>query len=160
ERDRCESFCATLGVPVVLSAQTHAPFGMITTEVVTVQALAPDDQLHLWRSALNADDSTSDRAGLRQLTTQFSLPAHGIRTATAAVRRQTAAAQGDKDIGRLAWQAGLAQARAGLDDLGRRVEPRATMDDLVLPAQQRALLDEIVAHVRQRAVVHEEWGFS
>ena len=64
------------------------------------------------------------------------------------------------DISQLAWQAGLAEARVGLDELGRRVEPRATMDDLVLPAQQRVVLDEIVSHVRQRALVHEEWGFS
>jgi hypothetical protein len=160
ERDRCEAFCATLGVPVVLSAGTPAPFGMITTEVVEIPPLAPDDQLHLWRSALNGD-AVGVGEGLRQLTTQFSLPAHAIRAATAAVRRQVASAPGaEAHIPRLAWQAGLAEARVGLDELGRRVEPRATMDDLVLPAQQRAVLDEIVAHVRQRALVHEEWGFS
>jgi hypothetical protein len=156
ERDRCESFCATLGVPVVLSAGTRAPFEMITTEIGAIAPLDAEDQLHLWRSALNGDG-----AGLRQLTTQFSLPAHAIRAATAAVRRQVAAAPGaPADIPRLAWQAGLAEARVGLDELGRRVEPRATMDDLVVPGQQRAVLDEIVAHVRQRARVHEEWGFS
>jgi hypothetical protein len=160
ERDRCEPFCATLGVPVVLSAGTHGPFEMITSEIVAVPPLAPDDQLHLWRSTLG-DNAIGDEAGLGQLTTQFSLSAHAIRTASAAVRRQVAAApDAAPDISRLAWQAGLAQARAGLDDLGRRVEPRAGRDDLVLPAQQRAVLDEIVAHVRQRALVHEEWGFS
>jgi hypothetical protein len=161
DRDRCESFCATLGVPVVLSAGTSASFEMITNEIVAIPPLAPDDQLHLWRSALGGDGGASDDEGLRQLTTQFSLPAHAIRAATAAVRRQVAAAPDTAaDIPRLAWQAGLAEARVGLDELGRRVEPRATMDDLVLPAQQRAVLDEIVAHVRQRALVHEEWGFS
>jgi ATPase family associated with various cellular activities (AAA)/Winged helix domain, variant len=160
DRDRCGPFCASMGVPVVLSAGTDAPFEMITTEVVRIPALAPDDQLHLWRSVLNGDAATDD-VGLRQLTTQFSLPAHAVRAAAAAVRRQLAAApETAADIPRLAWQAGLAEARIGLDELGRRVEPRAAMDDLVLPAQQRAVLDEIVAHVRQRARVHEEWGFS
>jgi hypothetical protein len=161
ERDRCESFCATLGVPAVLCAGTPGSFGMITTESVAVPALDPDDQLHLWRSALNGDGAVGDVAGLRQLTSQFSLPAHAIRAASAVVRRQVAGVpDGAADVGRLAWNAGLAEARVGLDELGRRVEPRATMDDLVLPAQQRAFLGEIVAHVRQRARVHEEWGFS
>jgi ATPase family associated with various cellular activities (AAA)/Winged helix domain, variant len=168
ERDRCEPFCAALGVPVVLSAAAHAPFEMITTEIVAVPPLAPEDQLQLWRSALNGD---GDAAGLAELTTQFSLPAHAIRAATAAVRRQVAAVRDaagfdttgpdtTMDISRLAWQAGLAEARVGLDELGRRIEPRAAMADLVLPGQQRAVLDEIVAHVRQRVRVHEEWGFS
>jgi hypothetical protein len=161
ERERCDSFCASMGVPVVLSAGTQAAFEMITTDVVAIPPLDPGDQLHLWRSGLNGDGAAHDGAALRQLTTQFSLPAHAIRAATAAVRRQVAVAPDiAADIPRLAWQAGLAEARVGLDELGRRVEPRATMDDLVLPAQQRAVLDEIVAHVRQRARVHEEWGFS
>jgi hypothetical protein len=180
EQDRCETFCATLGVPVVLSAGTSGSFGMITSDVVAVPPLAPDDQLHLWHSALSgaraegaraegalADGARADGAGegLRQLTAQFSLPAHAIRASAAAVRQQVAAAHAAApgaapDIGRLAWQAGLAEARVGLDELGRRVEPRAARDDLVLPAQQRAVLDEIVAHVRQRALVHEDWGFS
>jgi hypothetical protein len=139
---------------------------MITNEVVAVPPLAPDDQLHLWRSALNGNGADKDGAdgageGLGRLTAQFSLPAHAIRAAAASVRRRADAAPGTgPDIGRLAWQAGLAEARVGLDELGRRVEPRATMDDLVLPAPQRAVLDEIVAHVRQRALVHEDWGFS
>jgi ATPase family associated with various cellular activities (AAA) len=161
DRDRCGPFCASMVVPVVLSAETDAPFEMITAEVVRIPALEPDDQLHLWRSALNGDGPDDGGTGLRQLTTQFSLPAHAIRAAAAAVRRQLAALpEAAADIPRLAWQAGLAEARVGLDELGRRVEPRATMDDLVLPAQQRAVLDEIAAHVRQRARVHEEWGFS
>jgi hypothetical protein len=156
ERDRCESFCAALGVPVVVSAETQASFEMITTDVTAIPPLDPDDQFNLWHEALDADED-----GLRELAAQFSLPAHAIRSATAAVRRQLAAApDAAADIPRLAWQAGLAEARVGLDELGRRVEPRATMDDLVLPAQQRAVLDEIMAHVRQRARVHEEWGFS
>ena len=150
-----------MGVPVVLSAGTQAAFEMITTDIVVIPPLDPDDQLHLWRSGLNGDGAAHDAAALRQLTTQFSLPAHAIRAATEAVRQQVAVAPDTAaDVPRLAWQAGLAEARVGLDELGRRVEPRATMDDLVLPGQQRAVLDEIVAHVRQRARVHEEWGFS
>jgi SpoVK/Ycf46/Vps4 family AAA+-type ATPase len=60
----------------------------------------------------------------------------------------------------LAWQAGRAEARVALDELGPRLEPRATRHDLVLPAPQRVILDEIVAHVRQRATVYQEWGFD
>ena len=65
----------------------------------------------------------------------------------------TSSARTTADLGQLAWQAGLAQARIALDELGRRVEPRASWDDLVLPGAQRVILDEIAAHVRQRATV-------
>jgi hypothetical protein len=188
ERRRGEAFCAALSVPVVLSADSPAAFGMIRTETVAVPQLGPAEQLRLWRSAFSSRDALggqgargqqgapgghgshgengafgeqADDAGLSQLATQFSLPAHAIRAAAADVRREIAAHGGGRgDIARLAWQAGLAQARLPLTELGRRVEPRATRDDLVLPPQQRAILDQIVAHVRQRARVHEEWGFS
>ena len=64
------------------------------------------------------------------------------------------------DISRLAWQAGLAEARIALDQLGRRVEPSAGWDDLVVPEQQRLTLAEVTAHVRQRATVYQDWGFE
>ncbi|WP_344342516.1 ATP-binding protein, partial [Kitasatospora putterlickiae] len=65
-----------------------------------------------------------------------------------------------RDVSPLAWQAGLAEARMSLDELGRRVEPRARWEDLVLAERQRATLHEIVAHVRRRATVYQEWGFE
>ncbi|MFJ8622353.1 ATP-binding protein [Kitasatospora sp. NPDC093550] len=64
------------------------------------------------------------------------------------------------DVSRLAWLAGLVEARMSLDELGRRVEPRAGWDDLVLEERQLATLREIVAHVRRRGTVYQEWGFE
>ena len=165
-----DSFCAGLAVPAALSGDEPAPLTWMRVERVEVPPLGADEQLRLWQSALNGvrgeGPATTD-AGLRQLVTQFSLPAHVIRSAGASVCRQLAADRPDTgggepaaDISRLAWQAGLAEARVALDQLGRRVEPGAGWDDLVVPEQQRLILAEVTTHVRQRAAVYQDWGFE
>ena len=197
-----DEFCGRLGVPVALSCDRPAPAGSMRAQRLTVPPLGPGDQLRLWRSALDGLGGGPAEVGLRQLVTQFSLPAHVIRAAGAAVHRElgasadggsengasadggpqngrptdggpengthadgsqqngAAAGGGPADVCRLAWRAGLAQARIALDELGQRVEPRAGWDDLVVPGQQRTTLREIAAHVRQRATVYQDWGFE
>jgi hypothetical protein len=169
---QADSFCARLAVPAALSGDEPAPLMSTRAERFTVPPLDAGEQLRLWQSALNGSNggrSGSTDAGLRRLVAQFSLPAHVIRAAGASVRSQVAAGATDSgpgdagpeaDISRLAWQAGLAEARVALDRLGRRVEPSAGWGDLVLPEQQRLILSEIAAHVRQRAVVYQGWGFE
>ncbi len=171
-----DGFLSSVAVPLAVSGDDPLPILSLPGSRLTVPALGRAEQLRLWASALNGatHDGVSAgggapgaaiagpaKAGLRQLVAQFSLPAHVIRAAGASVRHQvTSGAHTPADIGRLAWQAGLAEARVALDELGRRVEPRASWDDLVLPGPQRVILDEIAAHVRQRATVYEDWGFD
>ncbi|MFF7454610.1 ATP-binding protein [Kitasatospora sp. NPDC008115] len=151
-----ESFLASLAVPLVVSGDDPPPAGASDRTRLTVPPLGPEEQLAVWTAALDgAPGITKD--GLRSLAAQFSLPSHLIRSAATTARR---AAEDGRDIGPLAWHAGLAEARMSLDELGRRVEPRAGWEDLVLAERQRATLREIVAHVRRRGTVYQEWGFE
>ncbi|MGW2786947.1 ATP-binding protein [Streptomyces populi] len=154
-----EAFFAELAVPLVVSSSEPPPADSAAggRERVTVEPLTPDEQLRLWSDALDGVPELS-QGQLRALVAQFSLPAHVIRTAGASVRR--AVGSEPSGAGRLAWLAGLTEARVALDELGRRIEPRAGWADLVLAERQRETLREVVAHVRQRGTVYQEWGFE
>ncbi|MFE4519293.1 ATP-binding protein [Kitasatospora sp. NPDC056783] len=151
-----EALLAALAVPVVLSGTEPLP-GPAARARLRVPELAPEEQLGLWTAAMDGVAGIGEPE-LRGLVAQFSLPAHVIRSAAGVARR--AAAEGVGDVSRLAWQAGLTEARMSLDELGRRVEPGAGWDDLVLEERQRDILREIVAHVRRRGTVYQEWGFE
>ncbi|MEU5268980.1 AAA family ATPase [Streptomyces hygroscopicus] len=173
-----DAFIDGAAVPLVVSSPDPRHTGRPRGERVTVPALDDTEQLALWADAF-ADIPRVEEAHLRSLVAQFQLPPHIIRSAAAAVRRDLPDpdpdpdADADADAGldtgtdtdaldptELAWRAGLIEARIGLDELGRRIEPEAAWDDLVLPDHQSRILREIVAHVRQRATVHQEWGFA
>ncbi|SFS96549.1 ATP-binding protein [Saccharopolyspora flava] len=149
-----EAFARSTAVPLVLSSAEPRPSSSVRGQRFSVPTLDDDEQLELWREAF-ADVPDVSEADLGNLVAQFSLPPHVVSSAAASVRR----GEGDDAAG-LAWQAGLHEARMGLDELGRRIEPDAGWNDLVLPERQMRVLREIVAHVRQRATVHHEWGFS
>ncbi|WP_380283521.1 ATP-binding protein [Kitasatospora purpeofusca] len=151
-----ESFLASLAVPLVVSGDDPPPAGAPDRARLTVPPLGPEEQLAIWTAALDGAPGITE-GGLRALAAQFSLPGHVIRSAAATARR---AAGDGRDLGPLAWHAGLLEARMSLDELGRRVEPRAGWEDLVLEERQRATLREIVAHVRRRGTVYQEWGFE
>jgi hypothetical protein len=162
-----EAFVAGLAVPVLLSStDPRTTGGRVRAERVTVAPLSADEQLLIWAQALDGVPGVTEH-DLRDLVAQFSLPGHVIRDAATAVRRADGDGDGNgngngdsNDPTRLAWAAGLCQARMALDELGRRIEPRASWDDLVLAERQRAVLREVIAHVRQRSTVHQEWGFE
>ncbi|MEZ0112596.1 hypothetical protein ABH920_006619 [Catenulispora sp. EB89] len=158
---RAEAVLAAGTTPFALSSPDPLPTLRVHRERVGASMPTTEEQHLLWASTLNGTAALAEPK-LRELVSQFSLPAHVIRAAGVAVRHaaegQDAAA--DQDPGELLWRAGLAEARMGLADLGRRVEPRASWDDLVLPTAQRTILREIVAHVRQRATVYRDWGFD
>ncbi|MFC0111333.1 ATP-binding protein [Kibdelosporangium aridum] len=153
-----DAFISPLDVPILVSNEDGGSADRRRRRF-TVPALTSDEQYQLWSVELNGHATNGSRpvddAELSGLVAQFSLPAHVIRDAGRAVRQEPGA-----DVSRRAWQAGLAEARMVLDDLGNRIEPRATRDELVLPAQQRGVLAEIVAHVRQRGTVYQQWGFE
>ncbi|MCX4910040.1 ATP-binding protein [Streptomyces sp. NBC_00878] len=158
QRAATDAFLAGAAVPVVVSSpdprQTDRPHG----ERVAVPHLDDEEQLDLWAGAFE-DVADIGESELRSLVAQFQLPPHVVRSAAAAVRRDLPG-EDELDAGRLAWRAGLNEARIGMDELGRRIEPEAGWGDLVLHERQTSVLREIVAHVRQRATVHQEWGFA
>ncbi|WP_240812706.1 ATP-binding protein [Streptomyces sp. DASNCL29] len=158
-----DAFIEAAAVPLVVSSEDPRRTGRPRGERVTVPGLDDSEQLALWTDAF-ADVPRIEEAHLRSLVAQFQLPPHVIRSAAAAVRRDltdvTDVTDAPLDPAELAWRAGLIEARIGLDELGRRIEPEAAWDDLVLADHQARILREIVAHVRQRATVHQEWGFA
>ncbi|QLJ02397.1 ATP-binding protein [Streptomyces sp. NEAU-sy36] len=153
-----EAFLAGAAVPVVVSSEDPLPTGRPHGTRVAVPRLDDDEQLALWADAF-ADVADLTDAELRSLVAQFQLPPHVVRSAAAAVGRRLPHEE-ETDAAELAWRAGLEEARVGMDELGRRIEPRAGWHDLVLHDRQTAVLREIVAHVRQRPTVHQEWGFA
>ncbi|MFD4584341.1 ATP-binding protein [Streptomyces sp. NPDC058434] len=156
-----DAFVGSAAVPLVVAAADPRPSDRPNGERVTVPALGNEEQLGLWTEAFGSapEVSTDD---LRDLVAQFSLPPHLIRSAGATAVREIRAAGRDTvaDAAALAWRAGLAEARAGMDELGRRIEPQAGWGDLVLAERQAKILREIVAHVRRRPTVLQEWGFE
>ncbi|RNG19602.1 ATP-binding protein, partial [Streptomyces botrytidirepellens] len=153
-----DAFIAGAAVPLVVSSQEPRPTTQPRGERVTVPRLDDAEQLNLWADAF-ADVPEVEEAHLRSLVAQFQLPPHVIRSAAASVRRDLPD-EDELNATELAWRAGLTEARIGLDELGRRIEPRATWGDLVLAERQSRILREIVAHVRQRGTVYQEWGFA
>ncbi|MEV8310349.1 AAA family ATPase [Streptomyces flavidovirens] len=153
-----DAFIESAAVPLVVSSpdprQTARPRG----ERVTVPALDTEEQLGVWADAFEAVPEVSEE-DLKDLVEQFSLPPHLIRSAGATVVRDLPG-EDELDATGLAWRAGLTEARMGMDELGRRIEPQAGWGDLVLAERQLRVLREIVAHVRQRATVYQEWGFA
>ncbi|MFD6168659.1 ATP-binding protein [Streptomyces coeruleorubidus] len=153
-----EAFLAGAAVPVVVSSadprRSDRPHGTR----VSVPRLDDEEQLGLWADAFQGVADLED-GELRSLVAQFQLPPHVVRSAAATVRRELPY-EDELDAVQLAWRAGLDEARMGMDELGRRIEPQAGWDDLVLHERQTNVLREIVAHVRQRATVHQEWGFA
>ncbi|MGG7571910.1 ATP-binding protein [Streptomyces sirii] len=153
-----DAFIAGAGVPLVVSSPDPRQTGQPRGERVTVPKLNDEEQLGLWTNAF-ADIPEVTARHVQSLVAQFQLPPHVVRSAAAAVRRDLPHADG-LDAAELAWRAGLTEARMGLDELGRRIEPRAGWDDLVLAGRQLRILQEIVAHVRQRGTVYQDWGFA
>lgn len=153
-----DAFIESAAVPLVVSSpdprQTARPRG----ERVTVPALDTEEQLGVWASAFEDVPEVSED-DLKDLVEQFSLPPHLIRSAGATVVRDLPG-EDELDATGLAWKAGLTEARMGMDELGRRIEPQAAWGNLVLAERQLRILREIVAHVRQRATVYQEWGFA
>ncbi|MDI3421230.1 ATP-binding protein [Streptomyces luteolus] len=156
-----DAFLAGAAVPMVVSSPDPRRTEQARGERVTVPRLDDEEQLGLWAGAFEGV-TDMDEHELRSLVAQFQLPPHVVRTAASIVGRDTPGLTADDatDPARLAWNAALEEARIGMDELGRRIEPEAGWGDLVLHERQTSVLREIVAHVRQRATVHQEWGFA
>ncbi|WP_307716980.1 AAA family ATPase [Streptomyces sp. V4I23] len=153
-----DAFVESAAVPLVVSGSEPRRTARARGERVLVPPLDADEQLGVWTDAFAGVPEVSED-DLRDLVAQFSLPPHLVRSAGAAVARDLPG-EDELDATDLAWRAGLTEARMGMDELGRRIEPQADWGDLVLADRQLRVLREIVAHVRQRPTVYQEWGFA
>ncbi len=140
------AFLLRYSAPVMLSGLERQRVPHRTTLPLEVDKPTAPEQRELWRMHLGLEQDSV----IEQMTTQFSLSAHGIR----------AIAQGTSADRTELWGAARAHARPKLDDLAQRLSTTAVWDDLILPDAQRRILIDITAHVRQRQTVYEQWGFA
>ncbi|HFE32022.1 MAG TPA: AAA family ATPase [Gammaproteobacteria bacterium] len=112
-----------------------------------------EEQQQLWADALQ------EQAGdyPQRLAQQFSFNPQQIHTlARLAVNvpRNDTPAESDS-----LWQSCRNAARAGMEQLARRIDAKAHWDQLVLPKEQKDLLQHITQQVAWRGRVYEDWGF-
>ncbi|MCB9128397.1 MAG: ATP-binding protein [Ardenticatenales bacterium] len=121
-----------------------------------------EEQVALWQRALGPTESTLT-GQVTEIVAQFSLGAHAIHTAAAAVLGQVEDSRKAGETERLVstlWEACRQQNRPQLEELAQRIDPIASWEDLVLPSTQIHLLREAAAQVRQRMKVYHDWGFA
>jgi len=120
---------------------------------IEVNKPTPEEQEQLWTEALQGQGGNLPQ----QLAEQFSFSQNEIqRLAEAALKKSSRA---DKPLPEVLWQACRIAARAGMEQLARRIDAKADWEQLVLPAEQKNLLQQITDQVAQRNRVYEEWGF-
>lgn len=113
----------------------------------------PQEQQQLWHQALQGQQQVQSR----RLAEQFSFTQAEIKRLAKAATNQTATS--DNAVTGDVWQACRLAARAGMEQLARRIDAKADWDHLVLPPEQKALLQQITDQVAQRNRVYEDWGF-
>lgn len=123
---------------------------------------SPAEQEQLWAQALQGHALQK----AQQLVEQFSFNQSEINRIAHSVLSDSAKKNSD-DIDSLVspnldadiWQACRLTARAGMEQLAKRIDVKSNWDQLVLPPEQKALLQQITNQVSQRNRVYEEWGF-
>lgn len=120
---------------------------------VEINKPTPREQQRLWSDLLQEQDNGHSE----RLAEQFSFSQSEIQQLA---RKSLIHCQGSKAAlnGEL-WQACRLAARAGMEQLARRIDTKATWDQLVLPVEQKELLQSIVGQVAYRNHVYEGWGF-
>ncbi|WP_372740487.1 ATP-binding protein [Neptunomonas sp.] len=120
---------------------------------VEINKPTPQEQRLLWRDLLQEQDNGHSE----RLAEQFSFSQDEIQRLA---KKSLTHCQGSKIAlnGEL-WQACRLAARAGMEQLARRIDTKATWDQLVLPNEQKELLQSIVGQVAYRNHVYEGWGF-
>ncbi|MCF6256969.1 MAG: ATP-binding protein [Gammaproteobacteria bacterium] len=124
---------------------------------VEINKPTPEEQQQLWAEALQ--DKANDQP--QRLAEQFSFSQNEINRLAKTVLDQSS---GNEPSSRQPentnlWQACRIAARAGMEQLARRIDAKATWKQLVLPPEQKALLHQITDQVAYRNRVYEDWGF-
>ncbi|MCF6231435.1 MAG: ATP-binding protein [Gammaproteobacteria bacterium] len=124
---------------------------------VEINKPTPEEQQQLWAEALQGQANDQPQ----RLAEQFSFGQSEIRRlAQSALDEPTEnEAALNSAIDKELWQACSIAARAGMEQLARRIDAKATWEQLVLPPEQTALLNQITDQVAQRNRVYSDWGF-
>ena len=120
---------------------------------VEINKPTPEEQQQLWTQVLQ--DQANDQP--QRLAEQFSFSQSEIKRL--AERSQMESSQEKLELHKSLWQICRIKARAGMEQLARRINAKADWNQLVLPAEQSALLHQITDQVAQRNRVYEDWGF-
>ena len=124
---------------------------------VEVNKPTPQEQEQLWTESLQGKANDQPQ----RLAEQFSFsPGEIKRLAHSALdepstKESALTLAADEKL----WQACRIAARAGMEQLARRIDVKANWNQLVLPQEQNALLHQITDQVAQRNRVYEDWGF-
>ena len=134
----------------IADAKTRTAHNQFTIEI---NKPTPEEQQQLWTQALQGQ--TSDQP--QRLAEQFSFSQNEINRLAKSALDTSAENEpaADKDL----WQACRVAARAGMEQLARRIDAKADWNQLVLPPAQSALLHQITDQVAHRNRVYEDWGF-
>ena len=124
---------------------------------VEVNKPTPEEQEQLWTKNLQGKANAQPQ----RLAEQFSFsPGEIKRLAHSALDEpSTNESALNSAANEELWQACRIAARAGMEQLARRIDVKANWNQLVLPQEQNALLHQITDQVAQRNRVYEDWGF-
>lgn len=113
----------------------------------------PEEQDALWVEALQGQANGQ----AQRIAEQFSFNKSDIaHLATIAIDESS---ENETLLNNNLWQACRIRARAGMEQLARRIDAKANWEQLVLPPEQKSLLHQITDQVVQRNQVYESWGF-
>ena len=124
---------------------------------VEVNKPTPEEQQQLWTESLQGKANDQPQ----RLAEQFSFSTGEIkRLAHSALDEPSENESALTSVSNVElWQACRIAARAGMEQLARRIDVKANWNQLVLPQEQNALLHQITDQVAQRNRVYEDWGF-
>lgn len=121
---------------------------------IEVDKPTPEEQEQLWIEVLD----TTDVDQPQRLAEQFSFNQRDIKRLASIVGDQSMDIH-EPGFGNNLWEACRIEARAGMEQLARRIDTKADWEQLVLPPEQKALLRQITDQVAQRNRVYDDWGF-
>lgn len=120
---------------------------------IEINKPTPNEQKQLWTKAIkNLKTDLPQR-----LAEQFSFNQNEINHLSSIALNKTSTNEGslDKEL----WESCRITARAGMEQLARKIDTKATWDQLVLPSEQSNLLHQITDQISCRNRVYEDWGF-
>ena len=120
---------------------------------VEINKPTPEEQEQLWTEALQGQTNGQPQ----RLAEQFSFNQSEIKRLAKITFDQTS--ESNQLLNEDLWQTCRIAARAGMEQLARRIDAKADWDQLVLPPAQSALLHQITDQVSYRNRVYEDWGF-
>lgn len=129
---------------------------------IEVNKPTPEEQEQLWIESLQGKANDQPQ----RLAEQFSFSPVEIKRLAHSIHKEHSSAESSENesatttvSNKALWQACRIAARAGMEQLARRIDVKADWNQLILPKEQNTLLHQITDQVAQRNRVYEDWGF-